>query len=83
MLFESILKTGDTSTIDDYVKHLDINALSGNQSIYSLRLKAKMNDDNALKYYKDAEALIGDSVEFYPGLLLLLKRCNHPDKKSA
>src|SRR5699024_1543214 len=55
MLFESILKTGDTSTIDDYVKHLDINALSG-ESIYLLaKIESENeNDDNALKYYKDA-----------------------------
>src|SRR5699024_10831125 len=35
MLFESILKTGETETIDEYGKHLDLNALSG-ESIYLL-----------------------------------------------
>ena len=82
MLFESILKTGDTSTIDDYVKHLDINALSG-ESIYLLaKIESENeNDDNALKYYKDAEALIGDSVEFYQDYYFYLREINHPDKK--
>ena len=82
MLFESILKTGDTSTIDDYVKHLDINALSG-ESIYLLaKIESENeNDDKALKYYKDAEALIGDSVEFYQDYYFYLREINHPDKK--
>ena len=84
MLFESILRTGETDTIDDYVKHLDINALSG-ESIYLLaKIEAENeNDSQALKYYKDAEALLDDSLEFYVDYYYYLREINHPDKKQV
>lgn len=82
MLFESILKTGETETVDEYVKHLDINALSG-ESIYLLaKIEAENeNDEKAFKYYEDAEALIGDSAEFYADFYYYLVEINHPKKK--
>lgn len=82
MLFESILKTGETETIDDYVKHLDINSLSG-ESIYLLaKIEAENeNDEKAMKYYDDAKDLIGDSVEFYTDYYYYLTEINHPSKK--
>src|SRR5699024_6235927 len=84
MLFESILKTGETETVDEYVKHLDINALSG-ESIYLLaKIEAKNeNDEKALKYYEDAEALIGESAEFYADFYYYLIEINHPKKKEV
>ncbi len=84
MLFESILKTGETGTIDDYVKHLDINSLSG-ESIYLLaKIEAENeNDDKAIKYYEDAESLIGDSSEFYADYYYYLTEINHPNKKNV
>lgn len=84
MLFESILKTGETKTIDDYVKHLDINSLSG-ESIYLLaKIEAENeNDDKAIKYYEDAESLIGDSSEFYADYYYYLTEINHPNKKNV
>lgn len=84
MLFESILKTGETSTIDDYVKHLDINSLSG-ESIYLLaKIEAENeNDDKAIEYYEDAESLIGDSSEFYADYYYYLTEINHPNKKNV
>lgn len=84
MLFESILKTGETSTIDDYVRHLDINSLSG-ESIYLLaKIEAENeNDDKAIKYYEDAESLIGDSSEFYTDYYYYLTEINHPNKKNV
>ncbi len=83
MLFESILKTGETGTIDDYVRHLDINSLSG-ESIYLLaKIEAENeNDDKAIKYYEDAESLIGDSSEFYTDYYYYLTEINHPNKKN-
>lgn len=84
MLFESILKTGETETVDEYVKHLDINALSG-ESIYLLaKIEAENeNDEKALKYYEDAEALIGESAEFYADFYYYLIEINHPKKKEV
>lgn len=84
MLFESILKTGETATIDDYVKHLDINSLSG-ESIYLLaKIEAENeNDDKAIKYYEDAESLIGESSEFYADYYYYLTEINHPNKKNV
>lgn len=84
MLFESILKTEQTETIDDYIKHLDINSLSG-ESIYLLaKIEAQNeNDDKAIKYYEDAEALIGDSVEFYTDYYYYLTEINHKNKKNV
>lgn len=84
MLFESILKTGETGTIDDYVRHLDINSLSG-ESIYLLaKIEAENeNDDKAIKYYEDAESLIGDSSEFYTDYYYYLTEINHPNKKNV
>ena len=84
MLFESILKTGETETVDEYVKHLDINALSG-ESIYLLaKIEAENeNDEKALKYYEDAEALIGESAEFYADFYYYLIETNHPKKKEV
>ena len=84
MLFESILKTGETGTIDDFVKHLDINSLSG-ESIYLLaKIEAENeNDDKAIKYYEDAESLIGDSSEFYADYYYYLTEINHPNKKNV
>lgn len=84
MLFESILKTGATETIDDYVKHLDINSLSG-ESIYLLaKIEAENeNDEQALKYYEDARSLIGESVEFYADYYYYLTEINHKNKKSV
>ena len=82
MLFESILKTGETDTVDDYVKHLDLNALSG-ESIYLLaKIEAENeNDEKALKYYEDAEALIGESSEFYADFYYYLIEIGHPKRK--
>ncbi|MEY8560272.1 tetratricopeptide repeat protein [Jeotgalicoccus halotolerans] len=84
MLFESILKTGETETVNEYVKHLDINALSG-ESIYLLaKIEAENeNDEKALKYYEDAEALIGESAEFYADFYYYLIEINHPKKKEV
>lgn len=84
MLFESILKTGETDTIDDYVRHLDFNSLSG-ESIYLLaKIEAENeNDDKAIKYYEDAESLIGDSSEFYADYYYYLTEINHPNKKNV
>ncbi|MDO5360619.1 MAG: tetratricopeptide repeat protein [Jeotgalicoccus sp.] len=84
MLFESVLKTGETATIDDYVKHLDINSLSG-ESIYLLaKIEAENeNDDKAIKYYEDAESLIGESSEFYADYYYYLTEINHPNKKNV
>ena len=84
MLFESILKTGETDTIDDYVRHLDLNSLSG-ESIYLLaKIEAENeNDDKAIKYYEDAESLIGDSSEFYADYYYYLTEINHPNKKNV
>ena len=84
MLFESILKTGETETIDDYVKHLDLNALSG-ESIYLLaKIEAENeNDEQALKYYEDASHLIGDSVEFYTDYYYYLTEINHHSRKNV
>ena len=84
MLFESILKTGETATIDDYVKHLDINSLSG-ESIYLLaKIEAENeNDDKAIKYYEDAESLIGESSEFYADYYYYLTEINHQNKKNV
>lgn len=84
MLFESILKTGETATVDDYVKHLDINSLSG-ESIYLLaKIEAENeNDDKAMKYYEDAESLIGESSEFYADYYYYLTEINHPNKKNV
>lgn len=82
MLFESILKSDQTETIDEYTKHLDINSLSG-ESIYLLaKIEAlNENDEKAIKYYEDAEAFIGDSVEFYADYYYYLTEINHKNKK--
>ncbi|CEA00197.1 tetratricopeptide repeat protein [Jeotgalicoccus saudimassiliensis] len=84
MLFESILKTGETDTVDEYVKHLDLNALSG-ESIYLLaKIEAENeNDEKALKYYEDAEALIGETPEFYADFYYYLIEIGHPKKKEV
>src|SRR5699024_8297107 len=84
MLFESILKTGETETVDEYVKHLDINALSG-ESIYLLaKIEAENeNDEKALKYYEDAESLIGESSEFYVDFYYYLIEINHTKIKEV
>src|SRR5699024_4346187 len=80
----SILKTGETETVDEYVKHLDINALSG-ESIYILaKIEAENeNDEKALKYYEDAEELIGESAEFYADIYYYLIEINHTKKKEV
>ena len=84
MLFESILKTGETETVDEYVKHLDINALSGESICLLAKIEAENeNDEKALKYYEDAEALIGESAEFYADFYYYLIEINHPKKKEV
>lgn len=66
MLFETLLKTDDTEAIDEILPGIDTHALSG-ESLYLLAKieQENENDENASKFYEDAAALIGDSLEFY------------------
>ena len=81
MLFETLLKTDRTDEIASFESGLDTHALSG-ESLYLLARVHQENeeDESALKYYQDARALIGESVEFYKDYYEYLTEISHPLK---
>ncbi len=81
MLFETLLKTDRTDEISAFAGNLDTHALSG-ESLYLLAKieQENENDTAALKYYQDAEKLIGESLEFYNDYYEYLTEISHPSK---
>lgn len=84
MLFETLLKLDATEEIDDYINNFDHHALSG-ESLYLLAKIYAMNEDDekAMKYYDEASALIGDSLEFYEDYFYYLSEIRHPLRKDV
>ncbi|WP_020008337.1 tetratricopeptide repeat protein [Salinicoccus albus] len=81
MLFETLLQTERTDEIAELYPNLDTHALSG-ESLYLLAKieQENENDDNALKFYQDAEKLIGESLEFYTDYYKYLTEIGHSQK---
>src|SRR5699024_12365369 len=81
MLFETLLKTDRTDERASFESGLDTHALSG-ESLYLLARVHQENeeDESALKYYQDARALIGESVEFSKDYYEYLTEISHPLK---
>jgi len=79
MLFETLLKLDATEDIEDYIDDFDFHALSG-ESLYLLAKIYTINEDDekAMKYYKEASPLIGDSLEFYEDYFYYLSEIRHP-----
>lgn len=81
MLFETLLKMDDTEYIREILPDLDIHSLSG-ESLYLLAKieQENENDENAGRFYEEAEALIGESVEFYQDYYYYLTEIRAPKR---
>src|SRR5699024_12265759 len=79
MIFKTLLKLDSTEDIENYIYHCDVHALSG-ECLYLLAKIYNIHEDDekAMKYYKEASPLIGDSLEFYEVYFYYLSQIRHP-----
>src|SRR5699024_6407030 len=79
MLFETLLKLDATEDIEDYIDDCILNALYGEYQYHLAKIYTiNEAEEKAMKYYKEASPLIGDSLEFYEDYFYYLSEIRHP-----